>query len=100
VSNTARFTNDTQVTYGICNGSTYYIIPAFLRAALEEVGFDYSKAIRGFKDRGYITTRKNAKGNTRMQYQKRINGKSCKVIEIQLDPSEENAVPLIVKTEK
>jgi uncharacterized protein (DUF927 family) len=98
VSNTAKFTNDTQITYGLCNGSTYYIIPAFLRAALEEQGFDYSKVTRGFKDRGYITTRRDAKGNTRMQYQKRINGKSCKVIEIQLDPSEENAAPLIGKS--
>jgi len=98
VSNTAKFTNDTQITYGLCNGSTYYIIPAFLRAALEEQGFDYSKVTRGFKDRGYITTRRDAKGNTRMQYQKRINGKSCKVIEIQLDPSEDNAAPLIGKS--
>ena len=65
MSNTARFTNNTQVTYGICNGSTYYIIPAFLRAALEEVGFDYSKVIRGFKTEGispHVRMRKGTPG--------------------------------------
>lgn len=94
VANRARFTNDAVPCYGSVEEEKYYIIPSFLRSALEESGFNYSKATRGFKERGLFETNIDSEGVNRMQIQKRINGISCKVFMVKIKEGIKKAHPL------
>ncbi|MDR1628540.1 MAG: DUF927 domain-containing protein [Oscillospiraceae bacterium] len=73
-SNKNRFLPDSTPCYGKIENDAVYVIPSILRDALEENGFDYGKIIRGFKERGFIETQKDAKNIVRMQVSTRING--------------------------
>ena len=73
-SNKNRFSPDSTPCYGKIESDTIYIIPNILRQALEENGFNYLKVTRGFKDFGFIETKKDSKGHIRMQIPKMING--------------------------
>lgn len=73
-SNKNRFSPDSTPCYGKIEANAVYIIPSILRQALEENGFNYLKVTRGFKDYGFIETRKDNKGIDRTQVQKKING--------------------------
>ena len=73
-SNKNRFSPDSTPCYGKFETDTIYIIPNILRQALEENGFNYLKVTRGFKDFGFIETKKDSKGHIRMQIPKMING--------------------------
>ena len=58
-SNKNRFSPDSTPCYGKIESDTIYIIPNILRQALEENGFNYLKVTRGFKDFGFIETKKD-----------------------------------------
>ena len=73
-SNKNRFSPDSTPCFGKIEEDMVYVIPNILREALEENGFDYSKVTRGFKERGYIETRIDNKGHSKMQISKMING--------------------------
>lgn len=73
-SNKNRFSPDSTPCYGKIEANAVYIIPSILRQALEENGFNYLKVTRGFKDYGFIETRKDNKGHSKMQVPKMING--------------------------
>ena len=73
-SNKNRFSPDSTPCYGKIEANAVYIIPSVLRQALEENGFNYLKVTRGFKDYGFIETRKDNKGHSKMQISKSING--------------------------
>ena len=73
-SNKDRFSPDSTPCYGKIEANAVYIIPSILRQALEENGFNYLKVTRGFKDYGFIETRKDNKGHNKMQVPKMING--------------------------
>lgn len=73
-SNKNRFLPDSTPCYGKIENDSVCIIPSILREALEENNFDYGKITRGFKERGYIETRKNQDNHEIMQLPKRING--------------------------
>ncbi|MDO4200400.1 MAG: DUF927 domain-containing protein [Clostridia bacterium] len=73
-SNKNRFSPDSTPCYGKIEANAVYIIPSVLRQALEEDGFNYLKVTRGFKDYGFIETRKDNKGHSKMQVPKMING--------------------------
>lgn len=73
-SNKNRFSPDSTPCYGKIEANAVYIIPSILRQALEENGFNYLKVTRGFKDYGFIETRKDNNGHSKMQISKKING--------------------------
>ena len=73
-SNKNRFSPDSTPCYGKIEANAVYIIPSVLRQALEENGFNYLKVTRGFKDYGFIETRKDSNGHSKIQVQKKING--------------------------
>ncbi|MDR1364063.1 MAG: DUF927 domain-containing protein [Oscillospiraceae bacterium] len=74
ISNKNRFLPDSTPCYGRIENDFVYVIPNILRNALEENGFNYGKVTRGFKERGFIETRKNQRNHEIMQIPKRING--------------------------
>ena len=97
-SNKNRFLPDSTPCYGKIEQDAVYIIPNILRQALEENGFDYSKVTRGFKDRGFIETKKDNKGIDRTQVQKKINGinQRCFCIKVVTNDSDSSETkPLI-----
>jgi uncharacterized protein (DUF927 family) len=97
IGNLTRFTNEATPCYGMVENGKFYIIPAYLREALENNGFDFSKVTRGFKERGHIERTQDAHGHYKIHIQKRINGVSCKVIVAQLDSGVHEAIPLAGK---
>ncbi len=97
-SNKNRFLPDSTPCYGKIEQDAVYIIPNILRQALEENGFDYSKVTRGFKDRGFIETKKDNKGIDRTQVQKKINGinQRCFCIKVVTNEDKESTTnPLV-----
>ena len=55
-SNKSRFDNLAAPCYGKIESGKVYIIASVLREALTDNGFNYTKSIKGFKDKGYINT--------------------------------------------
>lgn len=96
-SNKNRFSPDSTPCYGKIEANAVYIIPSVLRQALEENGFNYLKVTRGFKDYGFIETRKDNKGHSKMQVPKMINGiiQKCFCIrEVSISEKSERTNPL------
>ena len=58
----------------------YIIIASVLREALTDNGFNYTKSIKGFKDKGYINTFDNTEGKQNIQCQKKIRGVNVRTI--------------------
>jgi putative DNA primase/helicase len=79
-ANRKRFCQDSIPCYGSIEFGCVYIIPSELRKTLEEGGFSYIKSIKGFKDRGYISTITDSDGVQRTQHQKRVQGVNTRTI--------------------
>lgn len=90
-SNKNRFSPDSTPCYGKIESDTIYIIPNILRQDLEQNGFNYLKVTRGFKDFGFIETKKDSKGIDRTQVQKKINGINQRCFCIKAVTNSENA---------
>lgn len=94
ISNKGRFDNSLTPCFGAMDGGAYLIIPSYLRAALEEQGFDYTKVTRGFKERGLFESFTDGQGNSRMQSLKKINGAVCRVFTVRLERPADEPQPL------
>lgn len=79
-TNRSRFDSTISPCYGKIESKRVYLIASVLRQALEENGFNYTKSIKGFKDRGYIDTFSNSKGAENTQVQKKIQGVNVRTI--------------------
>lgn len=65
--------------------ATYFIIPSVLESALTEAGYNVTKIIRGFRDRGYIFSDIDTNGDARKKFSKTINGVEIKAYKIVID---------------
>lgn len=79
-SNKSRFDNLAAPCYGKIESGKVYIIASVLREALTDNGFNYTKSIKGFKDKGYINTFDNTEGKQNIQCQKKIRGVNVRTI--------------------
>lgn len=76
--------------YGVLEKKKVFVIANVLNQALEEAGYSYRKCIRGFGERGYITTGKDIEGKKRTQKLKRVNGVATRVYELNLEVPEDD----------
>ena len=79
-SNKTRFDLLSAPCYGKTENGKVYIIASVLRQALNDNDFNYTKCIKGFKDKGYIEIFSNAEGNQNIQCQKKIQGVNVRTI--------------------
>lgn len=76
VSNEGRFCKEAMPQYGVIDDKDdYWVIPQYFHKALEENGFNATKIIQGFKERGLIPIFVDSQGVKRSQKLKKINGK-------------------------
>ena len=79
-ANRKRFAQESIPCYGTIEPKHVFIISTNLRQAFLENGFPYNKCIKGFQERGYITTTIDFEGKHRSQTQKKIQGVNIRAI--------------------
>ena len=87
-SNRSRFDSSISPCYGKIENGKVYIIVSVLRQALTDNGFNYTKCIKGFNDRGYIETVFDSGGKCRTQQQKRIQGVNARTFCLLFDETQ------------
>ena len=72
------------------NNVIVHILTTVANKVLEDGGYDHRKSFQGFKERGYLETRKNSKGHELVQFTRRVNGvNSQKVYGLKMDVGKE-----------
>ena len=70
--------------YGSITDEYVNLIPSTFRKALEDAGFNYAKAVRGFVSRGWFDSFIDTEGKKRSQYQCKIDGVNMRAFRCKL----------------
>jgi hypothetical protein len=78
--NRLHFSEKAEPCFGRIEAGKVYIIGSRFKETLESAGFNYTKCIRGFKDKGWIDHEVTKDGSVRCTVQKKIRGINVRAV--------------------